>query len=123
MRLHHVHLTLPPGGEGEARAFYSGLLGLPELPKPPELAGRGGVWLDLGDAQLHRGVELSGEESRRHIALQVGDLGALRQTLAGAGAGIEEAIPLEGMERFYCRDPFGNRLELLQVAEGQDGAS
>src|SRR5947208_2521505 len=34
----HVQLAMPPGGEGEAAAFYQDLLGLTETPKPPHLA-------------------------------------------------------------------------------------
>jgi catechol 2,3-dioxygenase-like lactoylglutathione lyase family enzyme len=113
--LHHVQVTHPPGGEDVVRSFYSGVLGLAELPKPPELAGRGGVWFAAGSAQLHFGVEEPGPDSRRHVALAVSDLSALRERLLAAGSPVEEAIPLEGMERFYCRDPFGNRIELLEA--------
>jgi hypothetical protein len=31
---------MPPSREGEARAFYDGLLGIPEVPKPPHLLKR-----------------------------------------------------------------------------------
>ena len=106
-------MTLPPGGEDAARAFYTGLLGLPELPKPPELAGRGGVWFAIGEVQLHLGVEEPGPPSRRHLAIQLQKLASVRRRLVAAGVPLEPAIPLEGMERFYCRDPFGARLELL----------
>jgi catechol 2,3-dioxygenase-like lactoylglutathione lyase family enzyme len=118
-RLHHVHLTLPVGGEPEARRFYGELLGLPEVPKPPELEGRGGVWFQLGDAQLHLGIEEMGPASRRHVALLTDNLQGLRRRLQAAGVESEEAISLEGMERFYCRDPFGNRLEIVEMTGGE----
>ncbi len=114
-RLHHIQLTLPPGGEQDARRFYGQLLGLPELPKPEELAARGGIWFGVGAVQLHFGVEDPGPGSRRHIALQVPDLAAIRGRLLSAGFALEEAIPLNGMARCYCRDPFHNRLELLEI--------
>ena len=75
--LDHLLLAMPRGKEAEARAFYGGLLGLPELKKPPNLEVRGGVWFALGAQQLHLGVEkefppgakgasgLSGERSQR----------------------------------------------------------
>lgn len=53
----HVQLAMPAGREQEARAFYTGLLGLPEIPKPPELAARGGAWFERGTVKLHLGVE------------------------------------------------------------------
>jgi len=33
MRLSHVNVTMPKGSEEIARSFYSGLLGLREIPK------------------------------------------------------------------------------------------
>ena len=44
MRLHHVQVSMPRGQEATARAFYVEALGLTEVPKPPDLAGRGGCW-------------------------------------------------------------------------------
>jgi catechol 2,3-dioxygenase-like lactoylglutathione lyase family enzyme len=110
-----MQLTLPPGREADARQFYAGLLGLTEIPKPPELAQRGGVWFQLGSIQLHFGVEEAGVSSRRHIAIQVEDAEVMCQALRGAGYAIEDAISVDGIRRFYCRDPFGNRTEFLEV--------
>ena len=115
MRLHHVQLTLPPGREADARQFYAGLLGLTEIPKPPELAQRGGVWFQLGSIQLHFGVAETGASSRRHIAIQVDDAEVMRRALQGAGYATEDAVSVDGICRFYCRDPFGNRTEFLEV--------
>jgi hypothetical protein len=53
----HVQLAMPPGKENAARAFYSGLLGMTEIPKPPELAKWGGCWFESGSVQIHLGVE------------------------------------------------------------------
>ena len=38
--IEHVQLAMPAGMEQAARNFYQGLLGIPEVPKPPELAKR-----------------------------------------------------------------------------------
>lgn len=113
MRLHHVNLTHPPGAEDAARVFYTRLLGLPEIPKPPELRARGGVWFAIGEHALHLSVEPLVAESRRHIAIQVPDLEAFREKLQAAGVSTLEDVPFESMQRFHCRDPFGNRLEFL----------
>lgn len=51
--IHHVQLAIPPGGEDRARRFYRDILCLDEIPKPPELAKRGGLGL-RGDAlEIH----------------------------------------------------------------------
>ena len=42
--IEHVQLAMPPGEEDRARAFYVEVLGLTEIPKPPDLAVRGGCW-------------------------------------------------------------------------------
>jgi hypothetical protein len=57
LRIEHVQLAMPRGEEERAREFYSGLLGIPEVPKPPALAARGGVWFERGDVKVHLGVE------------------------------------------------------------------
>jgi hypothetical protein len=46
--LHHVQLAAPAGSEDAARAFYGGLLGMVELPKPAALAARSGCWFRGG---------------------------------------------------------------------------
>lgn len=108
-----MQLTHPAGAEQQAREFYAGLLGLQELSKPAELEGRGGVWFDAGGVQLHFGVEERGPDSRRHVALEAEDLPAVAEALARAGYPIEAAVPLDGYDRFYTRDPFGTKLELM----------
>ena len=62
LSLDHVQLAMPPGSEARARSFYSGVLGMQEVPKPAALAGRGGCWFASGTAELHLGVE---EDFRR----------------------------------------------------------
>jgi catechol 2,3-dioxygenase-like lactoylglutathione lyase family enzyme len=112
--IEHVQLAMPAGREAEARAFYAGLLGIPETPKPPELARRGGAWFEDGAVKLHLGVEADFRPARKaHPALLVRDLAALVQRLREAGVEIIED-PLEGHHRVYVADPFGNRLELME---------
>lgn len=115
--IHHVQITIPSGAEEQARAFYCGLLDLAETPKPESLKSRGGLWLLTGDREMHLGIEDGVERrpTRTHVALQVLDLVAMRSRLEAAGVAIEESVPIPGMDRFEFRDPFGNRLELLQV--------
>ena len=111
----HVQLAMPPGAEAQARAFYSGVLGLPEIPKPPALAARGGVWFGRGAVQLHLGVEADFRPARKaHPALLVDDLEALETACRAAGFTPERDDELPGYDRFYVADPFGNRLEFLQ---------
>jgi catechol 2,3-dioxygenase-like lactoylglutathione lyase family enzyme len=118
--LDHLQLAMPRGREGEARAFYAGLLGLAELAKPPNLVARGGVWFALGSQQLHLGIEADFHPARKaHPAFLVHDLAALRERLTQAGFAPYEDEPLAGYARFYVADPFGNRLEFLQPAAQQ----
>lgn len=117
--LNHVNITFPEGRVREALAFYRDLLGLPEAPRPRG-APRSGAWLWIN---REAGIELhlSGEgasdgwpvRSGRHIGLMVADLAATRARLAEAGFEIEPARPLPNRDRFFVRDPFGNRVELL----------
>jgi catechol 2,3-dioxygenase-like lactoylglutathione lyase family enzyme len=114
LAIDHVQLAMPPGRESEARVFYADLLGIPEVPKPPELARRGGAWFEDGPVKIHLGVDVDFRPARKaHPALRVRDLQALVARLAGAGVNVL-VEPMPGHQRVYVTDPFGNRLELLE---------
>lgn len=115
LALDHVQLAMPPERENEARRFYSGLLGIPEIPKPPHLAKRGGCWFERGPLKVHLGVEKDFRAARKaHPAFLVEGLPALKAKLAAAGCELVDDEPLEGHDRFYVYDPFGNRIELME---------
>lgn len=114
--IHHVQLAMPAGGEEDARRFYSGLLGIPEVAKPADLAARGGVWFETGAMRVHLGVEADFRPARKaHPAFEVSGLAALVIRLGAAGVTVRTDMPLEGYDRVYVADPFGNRIELLEV--------
>ena len=73
--INHVQITIPTGTEDEGRAFYCGLLGLHEIPKPDTLKGRGGFWVTTGGYDVHIGVEddVNRLKTRAHIAYEVAD--------------------------------------------------
>jgi catechol 2,3-dioxygenase-like lactoylglutathione lyase family enzyme len=110
----HVQVAIPAGGEAQARAFYGGLLGLPEVAKPEALAARGGCWFEAGTQQVHCGVEPVIADTRRHPGLLVDDLDALGRALADAGHPVTPDGGIPGVRRFHSVDPFGNRLEFVQ---------
>jgi catechol 2,3-dioxygenase-like lactoylglutathione lyase family enzyme len=113
--IEHVQLAMPPGMEQKARDFYQGLLGIPEVPKPPELAKRGGVWFERGSLKIHLGVEADFRPARKaHPALLVTDLEVLVSRLKAHNVAMVEDDLLEGYHRVYVSDPFGNRLELME---------
>jgi catechol 2,3-dioxygenase-like lactoylglutathione lyase family enzyme len=110
----HVQIAIPAGGEDEARAFYAGLLGMTEVPKPANLSPSG-CWFTCGAANLHIGVDPDFRPAKKaHPALLVDDLAALRKRLAAAGCVIREDKPVEFYARFFTEDPFGNRIELME---------
>ena len=118
MRVHaldHVQLAMPAGREADAVAFYAGLLGIPEVPKPANLAGRGGCWFESGPLRVHVGVDADFTPARKaHPALLVEDLPALVARLTAAGVAVRPGEPLEGYARVDIHDPFGNRIELME---------
>jgi catechol 2,3-dioxygenase-like lactoylglutathione lyase family enzyme len=122
LRLNHVQLAMPQGLENQARGFYGDVLGLREIPKPVELAARGGAWFDLGGAQqLHLGVEAEFRPARKaHVAFDVEDLDALAARCQTAGYAPRADHKIPGIRRFFVDDPFGNRLELVE-ARGSEG--
>lgn len=109
----HVQLAIPRDGEKVAREFYADKLGIPEVPKPPPLAARGGCWFEAGAVRIHVGVEDDFRPARKaHPALRVRGLADLVRRL-GLDVHWSEEIP--GSLRCHVDDPFGNRLELIEA--------
>lgn len=115
--LHHVQLAMPRGREPEARAFYAGLLGLEEVPKPPRLTARGGAWFERGAVRVHLGIEEPFRPARKaHPAFVVQDLAALCARFDAAGHRYRADDALPDHDRIFTEDPFGNRIELMHPA-------
>ncbi|MEO8665522.1 MAG: VOC family protein [Ignavibacteria bacterium] len=114
IRLDHVQLCIPKGKEDEARKFYSGILGLKEIPKPAELIKNGGLWFEITDIQLHIGTEDEVNNSKRHPAFEIEDMSHTGKYLEEKGIEIKEEIQIPGQNRFSFKDPFGNRIEFLE---------
>jgi catechol 2,3-dioxygenase-like lactoylglutathione lyase family enzyme len=113
--IEHVQLAMPPGGEDLARAFYGRTLGITEIAKPAHLAKRGGCWFERDNLKIHLGVEADFRPARKaHVALRVTGLSALVEKLKAAGYTLKEDEPLQGYQRIYVDDPFGNRIELME---------
>jgi catechol 2,3-dioxygenase-like lactoylglutathione lyase family enzyme len=111
----HVQLAIPAGGEDQARAFYGAILGLPETPKPPELAKRGGCWFGSDAVRVHLGVEEPFRPARKaHIAFKVDDVASLAARAREGGFEVVADGDLPAHERVFIFDPFGNRLEFLR---------
>jgi catechol 2,3-dioxygenase-like lactoylglutathione lyase family enzyme len=115
LALDHVQLAMPTGEETRARSFYSGILGLPEKQKPPNLAAYGGAWFQRGSLNVHLSVDKNFIAARKaHPAFTVDDLDdvAVRLRDHGYPVILDDAIP--GSRRLFTEDPFGNRIELIQ---------
>lgn len=113
--LHHVQLAIPAGAEEECRAFYTGVLGMTEVAKPPVLAARGGLWVRADALEIHLGVESDFRPARKaHPGIRVNDLDALAERLSVHGHRVEWDETFPGHRRFYSADPCGNRLEFLE---------
>jgi catechol 2,3-dioxygenase-like lactoylglutathione lyase family enzyme len=113
--LDHIQLAMPAGGENDARAFYGGVLGLAEMPKPEHLAKRGGAWFESAHVKVHLGVETDFRPARKaHPGLLIQGLAALLDRLRAEGYPVTQDEPLPGYQRAYVDDPFGNRLELME---------
>jgi catechol 2,3-dioxygenase-like lactoylglutathione lyase family enzyme len=117
--LDHVQIAIPIDGEDAVRRFYGGLLGLTEVPKPPALGDRGGLWLVGPGVSLHFGIDEPFQPWRKaHVALLVDDLAGLRARLDAAGVPTRDDESTFAVRRFYAWDPFGNRLELVDRRDG-----
>jgi catechol 2,3-dioxygenase-like lactoylglutathione lyase family enzyme len=118
-RLNHVQICIPRGEEDNARKFYGGILGLNEIEKPDVLKANGGMWFEVADIQLHIGAEDAPASSKRHPAFEVEDLAGIRAYFEQNGVRIKDEPSIPGAERFSFFDPFGNRIEFLEMTKGR----
>jgi catechol 2,3-dioxygenase-like lactoylglutathione lyase family enzyme len=110
----HVQLAMPAGEEEKARSFYGDLLGMTEIPKPPELAKRGGCWFSSGNVQVHLGIDPDFHPAQKaHPAFVCRDYDRLVARLRAAGIRLKEDDKIAGVRRCHISDPFGNRIELI----------
>ncbi|AST91583.1 VOC family protein [Sutcliffiella cohnii] len=115
-RLHHIQLCIPIGDEDKARDFYGRILQLKEKEKPEALKKNGGLWFDVGDIELHLGVEsINSSPSKRHPAFEVENILEVKEYLKDRGVKIKEEIAIPNIERFTFTDPFGNRIEFMET--------
>jgi len=111
----HVQLAMPAGAVDIARHFYGDVLGLAEEPKPSNLAKRGGCWFGNKLVKIHLGVQQEFRPAAKaHPGLLVRGLQELVQACHAGGFQVVHDEPLEGYERVYVSDPFGNRIELME---------
>lgn len=117
IRLHHVSFAV--SDLAASKKFFGDILGLPEIDRPA--FNFPGAWYTLGDRQMHlieqsgAGVETQGRISRAdHAALEVKDLGPVREALDAAGIpyqdGENDAL---GFSQVFCSDPDGHTIEFV----------
>ena len=111
----HVQLAMPPGAEDQVREFYAGVLGLTEVPKPPDLAERGGAWFEGPSIKLHLGVEQEFRPARKaHVGFVVDDVADLVDLCRSENLETTEVRAVDGYLRAHVFDPLGNRLEFME---------
>ena len=115
-RIDHIQIAAPEGCESAARDFYGSVLGMKEIEKPPILRARGGCWFECGSQQLHIGVERDFQAARKRTRpSRSSSLDELRETLRARGVKVIDDDNLPGARRSYAEDPWGNRLEFIEL--------
>ncbi len=119
MKLDHIQIAMPSGGEDDARSFFSGLLGMVEEDKPYPLSTRGGCWFRKGSVIIHVGVDKDFVPQKKgHPGFIFPDLKELERKLKKEGYDVIWDNALADRTRFYSNDPFGNRIEFMQDGDG-----
>jgi glyoxylase I family protein len=97
-----------------SRRFYGELLGLREIPAPKTFDFVA-LWYDLGGTYLHLLLKpIADTIGPRHFCLHVSDIAAARAHVASSNIPIDDTVKIPGADRFFIRDPDGNRIEILQ---------
>jgi catechol 2,3-dioxygenase-like lactoylglutathione lyase family enzyme len=107
------HVAIDITDVPRAKAFYSGILGFREIPRPASFTF-GGAWYQIGPDVLHL---VSRSESfppaPHHFCLWVEDVHAAAEVIRSAGCEVtwDVRFKIPGIDRFFTRDPDGNRVE------------
>ena len=117
IRADHINICVPPERLEEALRFYADVIGLKQIERPDHLFSTPGYWFDIGDIQLHVGVEPQMPRSVRHIAFEIKNVDAAVKLFEKHNVEIAQEPVIPGRKRFAFIDPFGNRMELLQMAD------
>ena len=114
------HVTVNITDLAKAKAFYGGLLGLEEIDRP-ESFDFPGAWYRIGAVLIHIvGRPQRDAETTAHFALWVKDVRAAAKTIEAAGCEVKwDKRKIEGVDRFFTRDPDANRIEI----QGWDGTT
>jgi catechol 2,3-dioxygenase-like lactoylglutathione lyase family enzyme len=106
---------------GTSRRFYRDVLGLKEI-AAPKTFDFVALWFDLGGGQtLHLLLKPKPDTiSPRHFALHVDDARKAREELRAKGVAIDETTEIPHCDRFFIRDPDGNRIEIIQWLKPYD---
>jgi catechol 2,3-dioxygenase-like lactoylglutathione lyase family enzyme len=111
---HIDHCSVIITAVATSRRFYGEQLGLSEIPAPKTFDFVA-LWYDLGGTYLHLLLKPERDTiSPRHVCLHVSDIAAARAHVAAQGIRIDETVKIPGANRFFIRDPDGNRIEVLQ---------
>ena len=116
VRMDHVQVNVTD--LDRARSFYGGALGLAEVPRP-ESFDFAGAWYRIGEVDLHLVVRAPEPDSEDHICLWVADVRGTAAALEARGQKVawQTRYKISGVDRFFVRDPDGNRIEV----QGPDG--
>jgi catechol 2,3-dioxygenase-like lactoylglutathione lyase family enzyme len=113
------HMNVPIDDIDRARAFYGGVLGLPEIERPD--VGRPGLWFGCGDNELHLSVQPGLRGGRTAMSLHPNERpdragGHVAFTMSGSLDDIAKhlersRIPYAhgqaGLPQIFCEDPAG----------------
>ena len=106
------HVAINVSDMPRARAFYGGVLKLKEVPRPKSF-DFAGAWYRIGTVDLHL---ISRDEvdpqSRRHFAFWLSNVHTAAKEIEASGINVTwDTYKIDGIDRFFVRDPDGNRLE------------
>ncbi len=119
----YLHTMVRVSDLDQSLDFYCNKLGLKEVRRMESQQGRFTlVYLAAPgdeDAQVELTYNWDPEvygEARNfgHLAYEVDDLEAWRERLRNEGIAAEDGVKIPGYVRVEFRDPFGNRVELIQ---------
>lgn len=127
MGIHHHAVRIDKGAHplDDFRTFYSNVLGLEADAGRPNVPQVPGLWINVGDAQIHlMGGDFPSFLAKKpdedpvdvHVALAVENVADAKAELERLGVHYWSLVGVAGpeTEQLFIRDPAGNMIELHQ---------
>jgi catechol 2,3-dioxygenase-like lactoylglutathione lyase family enzyme len=115
--INHINVSVREGQMAAGREFYKNVLGLTEVDLPNQMTNDRSAWFRIGSTEVHLSIdaEFDPATTKVHIAYEVENIEDAIKHIEAQNIEVRKLKLLDQYIRYDFRDPFNNRIELMQL--------